>query len=704
MARGSSVRSGDRVNTGQATGHAASEAAAGGAAALRHSEEELQVLRAQQALSPRAAARRGPRMGVGGGSEEERWRHARQATPTASPPAAPSVEEPQRPPEPFELHAPALEEAMGRLHVLRERMGLLQDQYSHMKGELASVAEGQRQLEAAQCSLVGVGGTLDPEPEGLGRTPDLANSRGVDLEMEKALLAEIEEVLGSSHRKATEGRLGRIEAILRTTYNALPKNAQGRLEDSAVRYAMHRLFVQRHAWFVQGLDPVGESWNTSLSSVIMQDQLPAYVLSLFERRIGHSGFDLHELAVMAATFENLVHAEALGRLEHTYRALLRSTKDPLSREEALEVTQSYMAMYVLGMNFSSTNREELVSQRDTILEVYPSWPATQKFLLDVYEATAPKRDELAFESIATVIEEIGERYGRWQDHECQSLKAELLKREDGDSGRVRLADFYGGALDGGHWQFSESVQYLRQLGALDESDPANLRVIVPNYIQSPSNCVASSRYYSVCCMDECEEIMRHVEDRVGAPEASAAELAAVVESLPSNTSSAERRTLSPTLRQKLQEVAEHHGGRVPLHGRLFTQWMHYAHPRECQYPHTSGTTAPMRAEDWYAKTGLDPSVSADEMRAHAAVSNKWPNSKEGHGGERTAVSMWTMDEELIVSRPTPQAVPARSSPLRGVIFLATIASGAIALWQTMSSAAEKAPQLLLPKYNQKLKV
>merc|ERR1719382_447457 len=77
-----------------------------------------------------------------------------------------------------------------------------------------------------------------------GRTPDLASSHGVDLEMEKALLAEIEEVLGSSHRKATEGRLGRIEAILRTTYNALPKNAQGRLEDSAVRYAMHRLFVQ----------------------------------------------------------------------------------------------------------------------------------------------------------------------------------------------------------------------------------------------------------------------------------------------------------------------------------------------------------------------------------------------------------------------------------------------------------------------------
>merc|ERR1719221_1543838 len=229
------------------------------------------------------------------------------------------------------------------------------------------------------------------------------------------MLAEIEEVLGSSHRKATEGRLGRIEAILRTTYTALPKNAQGRLQDSAVRYAMHRLFVQRHAWFVQGLDSAGESLNTTaptMSTVILQDQLPAYVLSLFERRIGHRGFNLHELAVMAATFENLVHAEALGRLEHTYRALLRSTRDPVSQEEALEVIESYMAMYVLGTNFSSVTPSGLRVLLSEVPKVYPSWPATEEFLREVYRTTAPKLEELPFESVAGVIEEVGERYGR----------------------------------------------------------------------------------------------------------------------------------------------------------------------------------------------------------------------------------------------------------------------------------------------------
>ena len=76
----------------------------------------------------------------------------------------------------------------------------------------------------------------------------------------------------------------------------------------------------------------------------------------------------------------------------------------------------------------------------------------------------------------------------------------------GGAGRVRVADFYKKALNEGQWQFSESIDYLRQLGALDESDAANPRVIIPNYISGPSNCVASSSYYSVCCLDECEGI------------------------------------------------------------------------------------------------------------------------------------------------------------------------------------------------------
>ena len=67
-----------------------------------------------------------------------------------------------------------------------------------------------------------------------------------------------------------------------------------------------------------------------------------------------------------------------------------------------------------------------------------------------------------------LVEETGDRYGRWQDYECRILKDSLVEIEDqgaGGAGRVRLADFYNANLNNGKWQFTESVEYLRTLGS-----------------------------------------------------------------------------------------------------------------------------------------------------------------------------------------------------------------------------------------------
>merc|ERR1719355_336989 len=181
-----------------------------------------------------------------------------------------------------------------------------------------------------------------------------------------------------------------------------------------------------------------------------------------------------------------------------------------------------------------------------ILELYPTWPETQQFLREVYKSVAPKRDYVYFNEMENVIAEIGERYGRFQDVECRQLKDLLVSSEDpsvGGAGRVRIADFYKKALNEGKWQFSESVDYLRQLGALDDSDTSNLRVIIPNYLSGPSNCVASSAYYSVCCMDECEGILGRLEELVQAPEASPETVTKLISMIPSATMPSNR-TLS----------------------------------------------------------------------------------------------------------------------------------------------------------------
>merc|ERR1719151_48999 len=130
--------------------------------------------------------------------------------------------------------------------------------------------------------------------------------------------------------------------------------------------------------------------------------------------------------------------------------------------------------------------------------------------------------------------------------------------ESRGSGRIRLADFYESALRDGKWQFSESPEYLRELGALDDSERAAPRVIVPNYLNSATNCLASSAYYGVCCIDECEALLGHLERRIGAPTGRSAEIAELVAALPSASQKANR-TLPVSLVRRLEEVAEHHG-------------------------------------------------------------------------------------------------------------------------------------------------
>merc|ERR1719440_2241274 len=284
-----------------------------------------------------------------------------------------------------------------------------------------------------------------------------------------------------------------------------------------------------------------------------------------------------------------------------------------------------------------------------------------------------------------MVEEVGDRYGRWQDYECRAIKDMLVDVEDpsaGGAGRVRLADFYDQYLNHGRWQFTESVEYLRLLGALDESNPENLRLIIANYVNGPSNCVASSSYYSVCCVNECDELLGHLESKIGGPDASPEQILSLVANLPSSTVSGNR-TLAPWLVHRLQSVAEHHGGMIPLHGRLFGQWMHYAYPRECTFPHVLGTTRPQTAADFVRETRRDFAANKSEMeKIMAKPAPHQPRASEV--GEMEDIlsmesAMWTMEEELVVHRAVPAPRSAASSWIRCGAFLAAISSGLVAL-------------------------
>merc|ERR1719453_854333 len=184
-------------------------------------------------------------------------------------------------------------------------------------------------------------------------------------------------------------------------------------------------------------------------------------------------------------------------------------------------------------------------------EIFLAWNDTQTFVREVRQdltSGAAQDQDISFAMLVKIAETIGERFGKFQDSECRGLKSALVKVEDRGSGRVRLSDFYKPAANGeaGSWQFQESVGYLRQLGTLDESNSDEPRVMIVNYLTSQANCIASSDYYSVCCIDECEDLFSHLEKSLAAPEPTPTRVAELVSALPSSSVAAPR-TLSATL-------------------------------------------------------------------------------------------------------------------------------------------------------------
>merc|ERR1719401_708419 len=143
--------------------------------------------------------------------------------------------------------------------------------------------------------------------------------------------------------------------------------------------------------------------------------------------------------------------------------------------------------------------------------------------------------------------------------------------------------------------------------------------------------------------------------------------------MPSSTVPADRE-LHPILVARLEEIAKHHGGRVPLHGRLFAQWMHHAYPRECPYPHLSGT---VRSQS--STSPLETSVikSADMLDVVAKHKAEHAESIVESMDECTA---WSDHEELFVGGSELGASgSAHVSTLRSMAYVGALASVASVL-------------------------
>jgi len=504
-------------------------------------------------------------------------------------------------------------------------------------------------------------------------------------DVQNSLLAEIEGSLGTG---IGSKRVTDMKTALSPMFAALPKNSYGNLEHVTVTYALHRVFVQRHGWSIKGLDHGGAGWNSSTATGILKDQVPAFIQNLFEQRLGGRGLGLNELAVFAATIEHLVHNEAVGRLGSALSLHSLLPTAMMTSAQVDEILDTYMMAYILGENLQSmtlTNAQSLIREMP---EIFLAWGDTQKFVREVRQRLVQQEQDISFALLVKIAETIGEEFGKFQDAECKGLKAALVKMEDRGTGRVRLSSFYKPAASGadGSWQFQESIGYLRQLGTLDESNSDEPRVMLSNYLTSQANCIASSDYYSVCCIDECEGLFSHLEKSLAAPEATTAEIVKLISALPSSSVSAPR-SLSATLLTRLDDISASHGGKVQLHGRLFAQWMHHAYPRECPYPHMSGTTTQESADAWTDVNGGDSVATQEELEQFTSVSNSSDIAEPID--DIHDLMMWSHEEELLIVRPTfaPTAKTGIIAQVRNVILFAALASAVFGITRTITASS-----------------
>jgi hypothetical protein len=342
--------------------------------------------------------------------------------------------------------------------------------------------------------------------------------------------------------------------------------------------------------------------------------VPAY-LQRFLERLQDGKVNLRELSIIAATLEDLIHKEAVVRLDQAFDALGISNSSVLDEPKAMQVMEVWMMIYMLGGRFKIRGQAKVMKAHEIFVQKIKDWGRAQEWVhgvqLELYPSSS--NNTLDFNAIAHVVEQAGQRYASYNANACSELKSELIGIESKKAGRVRLTEFYKRGLSG-VFDFTEKIDYLRALGAIDESDPSQPHVVIPNYVGSRPNCLMASSFYVVCCRNECEDLLATFEKSFAAEAATPEQILQVVSGLSTSTVSAPR-TISAGLEQRLKSIAETHRGTVPLHGRLFAQWLHHAFPRECPYPGSG--SAPQTADEWMQESGQeDAKASKEEMLDH----------------------------------------------------------------------------------------
>lgn len=472
-----------------------------------------------------------------------------------------------------------------------------------------------------------------------------------------------------------QSQLAAIRDALTPVWNALPKTGNSRIERASLRYLAHRYFNSRSALMIRGFEPsrpVNQSdWG---SADILSQRVPLFVEAVLEsQHVQEHGFGFDDAVRMVAALEELIFDSESTLLETVYNEQRKLTTRSLSYAGLSQVLESYMFHWMLGGDEEAIAL--LLEQPKLRAQTFPHWQMVVDFVKGRVTAmqyqrysdprgnTRPGHHALAprysFEDAHKVVGEMTKSFASFWESECRTMTASLVEMDKHNTGRVPLSTFYGTGLDK-EWRFGESEEYLRALGALDETSSwRGKQVIIPNYIQAASNCIVSAPHYFVCCINYCENILGEIETAIGAPTALPTQILSLVGNMTSQTTldREDSPTLQGPLTAQLEQIATAHDGTVPLHGRLFAQWLHYAFPRECPFPHKVGlvdTSSPYEFGD--------SAVASDgEKKNHSVTAES--DILRMTRDEEEWMSQWTSEEELIADYSKDSRAPWQTGRL-----------------------------------------
>jgi len=478
-----------------------------------------------------------------------------------------------------------------------------------------------------------------------------------------------------------EKALDEMESKVLPIFAVLPKQRSDNLSPEAVRYLAYRYLLATHGLRFKGLQPCAHCTNASApvwdSVEILKKNLPSNVeQGLVEWRT--RAISLRGTAAVVLALEHFVFEEGLESksfIQRAYKLNGFSSRSSIPAHKLREVVFSHFAMVLLdGGSFKATSQmgkkmwyrmfketkvrlAQHVQDRNMIINVLPttkeSLVGLRKKAVAALKKDRPGLQRFSFEDVTLVIANIAQEFGSVQNKECGPIKDKLHLVDPSGAGSVPTKLFYGGGYE--EWHFTEVPEYLRAVGVLDETQ-AELgpQVLVANYMSAPNNCVTYGPQWSMCCIPECESIFSYFESQIHGPVASPSQILAAAATLPIRTVHSGVSLLPDSpLAEALQQVAGIHAGVVPLHGRLFAQWLHYAFPSECEYPHLSGTYEALSPTEWHMKTGLAPDLlswDSEELKmetpddATPAFSDSTPINGVPKKGK--VLSHWTLVEEM----------------------------------------------------------